>query len=92
MSRAISDRVLVQPIAADCWRICDTGVAASDPDHVLGCASATTHGWDVIWLRGDARQTFFPTLGEVIDAAEAVLARARFAGPHATRTLGDAAA
>lgn len=67
--RVHDDDLAFRALDGHSWRLCDTTVAPRDAGSVVAYVELTDRGYEVVWLRGPAVATMFPSLDAVMRRA-----------------------
>ncbi|MFI8634047.1 hypothetical protein ACIGEP_15795 [Microbacterium sp. NPDC077663] len=63
-------RLILQPLSASAWRLCDSSVAASDAASLLAYVEAADDGgYDVTWVYFTRGTAWYPTVDELLRGA-----------------------
>lgn len=63
-------RLILEPLSASAWRLCDSTAAASDAASLLAYVEASENGgFDVTWVYGGRGTAWFPTVDELLRGA-----------------------
>lgn len=77
MSEDPRRRLILEPLSASAWRLCDATAAASDAAHLIAYVEAADDGgYDVTWVFCGRGTGWYPTVDELLRGAIRYLAAA----------------